>query len=141
MFRLYFRDLLGLELKMTDNLEHFLAADGAKVSYAQQSLTDELFFYARHLLFETGICEQNISVFDWEGNAVFFATGKTSTLPFDPFAAGFYLVSRYEEYLPHIRDSNDRFDAHHSLAYQHKFLDKPVVNQWAEMIRKKLSEK
>ncbi len=141
MFRLYFRELLGLELKMTDNLEHFLAADGAKVSYAQQSLTDELFFYARHLLFETGICEQNISVFDWEGNAVFFATGKTSTLPFDPFAAGFYLVSRYEEYLPHIRDSNDRFDAHHSLAYQHKFLDKPVVNQWAEMIRKKLSEK
>lgn len=141
MFRLYFHELLGLELEMTDNAEEFLLAEGAKVSYAQQPLKDELFFYSRHLLFETGISEQNISVFDWDGNPVFFASGKTSALPFDPFAAGFYLVSRYEEYLPHIRDSNDRFDAHNSLAYQHRFLDQPVVNQWAEMIRKKLSEK
>ncbi|HET6993013.1 MAG TPA: polysaccharide deacetylase family protein [Bacteroidia bacterium] len=141
MFRLYFRELLGLELKMTDNADEFIAAEGVKVSYTQQPLKDELFFYSRHLLFETGITEQNISVFDWEGNPVFFATGKTSALPFDPFASGFYLVSRYEEYLPHIRDSNDRFDAHNSLAYQHKFLEKPVVNQWAEMIRKKLSKK
>jgi hypothetical protein len=141
MFRLYFRELLGLDLKMTDNAEEFASASGPKVSYALQPVKDELFFYSRQLLFETGISEQNISVFDWEGNAVFFSTGKTSALPFDPFACGFYLVSRYEEYLPHIRDSNDRFDAHNSLAHQHHFLIKPVVNQWAEMIRKKLSEK
>jgi hypothetical protein len=126
---------------MTDNADEFAAASGVKVSYTQQAIKDELFFYSRHLLFETGISEQNISVFDWEGNPVFFAAGKTSALPFDPFSCGFYLVSRYEEYLPHIRDSNDRFDAHNSLAYQHNFLEKPVVNQWAEMIRKKLSEK
>lgn len=141
MFRLYFRELLGLELKMTDNVEELVAAVGPKVSYAQQPIKDELFFYSRHLLFETGITEQNISVFEWENNKVFFATGKTSALPFDPFSCGFYLVSRYEEYLPHIRDSNDRFDAHNSLAFQNGFLDKPVINQWAEMIRKKLSEK
>ncbi|CAN5426563.1 hypothetical protein BH09BAC5_BH09BAC5_02430 [soil metagenome] len=141
MFRLYFGELLGLKLKMTENSEEFIASDGAKVSYAQQSLTDELFFYSRHLLFETGISEQNISVFQWENNPVFFATGKTSAFPFDPFACGFYMISRYEEYLPHIRDSNDRFDAHNSLAYQHKFLDKPVINEWALLIRKKLEEK
>lgn len=141
MFRLYFGELLGLELKMTDNAEEFAAAAGPKVSYTQQPVKDELFFYSRQLLFETGISEQNISVFDWEGNPVFFATGKTSVFPFDPFACGFYLISRYEEYLPHIRDSNDRFDAHNSLAYQHKFLDKPVINEWALMIRKKLEEK
>ena len=119
MFRLYFRELLGLELKMTDKAEDFIAAEGPKVSYTQHPLTDELFFYSRNLLFETGINEQNISVFDWNGNKVFYATGKTSALPFDLFAAGFYLVSRYEEYLPHIRDPNDRFDAHNSLAWQH----------------------
>ncbi len=138
-FRLYFRDLLGLDPELTDNAEKFAAATGPKVSYAQQPLKDELFFYSRNLLFETGISEQNISVFDWEGHTVFFATGKTSAFPFDLFAAGFYLVSRYEEYLPHIRDSNDRFDAHSSLAWQHGFLGKPVVNQWALLLKEKLS--
>jgi hypothetical protein len=141
MFRLYFRDLLGLDLKVTDNAEEFIAAAGPKVSYTQHPLTDELFFYSRHLLFETGINEQNISVFDWNDNKVFYATGKTSALPFDLFAAGFYLVSRYEEYLPHIRDANDRFDAHNSLAWQHGFLEKPVVNQWVMLLKNKLSEK
>jgi hypothetical protein len=140
-FRLYFGELLGLKLKVTDNIDEFAAATGAKVSYTLQPVSDELFFYSRNLLFETGISEQNIAVTDKDGAPVFFATGKASALPFDPFACGFYLVSRYEEYLPHIRDSNDRFDAHNSLAYQHKFLDKPVVNEWALLIRQKLEEK
>lgn len=135
MFRLYFGELLGLKVKVTDNHEEFAAEEGTKVSYTLHPVKDELFFYSRHLLFETGISEQNISVFDWESHPVFFATGKTSALPFDPFCCGFYLVSRYEEYLPHIRDSNDRFDAHNCLAYQHKFLEKPVINEWALMIR------
>lgn len=141
MFRLYFRELLGLELRVTDNPQEFLAWEGPRVSYAQQPLTDELFFYSRNLLFETGINEQNISVFEWEGNKVFFATGKASALPFDPFAAGFYLVSRYEEYLPHIRDNIDRFDAKNSLAYQHGFLLRPVINEWALLVMAKLQEK
>jgi hypothetical protein len=141
MFRLYFTELLGLQLKMTDDAQEFAATVGPKASYTLQPVSDELFFYSRNLLFETGISEQNISVTEKEGHPVFFATGKASALPFDPFACGFYLVSRYEEYLPHIRDSNDRFDAHNSLAYQHKFLDKPVVNEWALMIRQKLEEK
>ena len=122
MFRLFFRELLGLDLVMTDRINDFAAATGPKVSYGEEPIADELFFYARSLVFETGIVEQNISVFTWEGNEVFYATGKNSALPFDPFCCGFYLVSRYEEYLPHIRDSNDRFDAHNSLAYQHNFL-------------------
>ncbi|MFM2019351.1 MAG: hypothetical protein RL007_3007, partial [Bacteroidota bacterium] len=94
----------------------------------------DLFFLALNLTFESGIREQNISVFDWEGNKVFFASGKSSALPFDPFACAFYMVSRYEEYLPHIRDRLDRFDAHSSLAWEHKFLEIPVVNHWIKMV-------
>jgi hypothetical protein len=141
MFRLFFRDLLGLEIQLTDDVRVFTASALPQLSYAQQPVGDELFFYARNLLFENGIREQNISVFEWAGNKVFFAAGKASALPFDLFAAGFYLVTRYEEYLPHIRDKIDRFDAKQSLAWQHGFLEKPVVNQWAEMLREKLLEK
>jgi hypothetical protein len=141
MFRLYFREMMGLELSVTDDAAKFIAHEGPKLSYTSQALSNEVFCYARHLLFETGISEQNISVFEWEGNKVFFATGKTSAFPFDPFAAGFYLLSRYEEYLPHIRDKIDRFDAKNSLAYQHGFLCLPVVDQWAILLRNKLAEK
>lgn len=141
IFRLFFREHLGLTMELTDQVEKLQAWDGPKVSYSANAIGDELHFASRNLLFEPGIREQNISVFDWNGNKVFFATGKTSALPFDPFACAFYLVSRYEEYLPHIRDRLDRFDAHSSLAWEHGFLEKPVVNHWIIMVAELLQKK
>jgi hypothetical protein len=40
-------------------------------------------------------------------------------------------VSRYEEYLPHLRDNHDRYETTESLAYQKNFLQKPLVNIYA----------
>ena len=57
------------------------------------------------------------------------------TIPFDVFAASFFLVSRYEEYLPHMRDAHDRFNDMESLAYLKNFLHKPLVNIWAKKFR------
>lgn len=144
VFRLFFKEYFGLKVELTHQIPKFLAWTGAKISYTQAPIGDELFFFSRNLLFETGIQEQNISVFEWEKNKVFFATGKSSALPFDPFSCAFYLVSRYEEYLPHIRDKLDRFDAHSSLAWEHGFLEIPVVNHWinlvAELVHAKFPE-
>lgn len=141
IFRLFFREHYGLEMELTDQPEKLSAWNGPKISYANHPVGDELHFTSRNLLFESGIREQNISVFEWDGHKVFFATGKSSALPFDPFASAFYMVSRYEEYLPHIRDRLDRFDAHSSLAWEHGFLEVPVVNHWiimvADLLRKK----
>ncbi|MCU0432880.1 MAG: polysaccharide deacetylase family protein [Bacteroidia bacterium] len=134
IFKLYLTELLGISFRVTSKGDEFMAWKGPKFSYSAHPLADELFFQSRQLLFETGITEQNISVFTWNNHKVFYATGKQSAIPFDLFAAGFYLVSRYEEYLPHIRDHLDRFDAHQSLAWQHGFLTQPVVDQWAQML-------
>ncbi|HTF05589.1 MAG TPA: hypothetical protein VK826_16295, partial [Bacteroidia bacterium] len=134
IFRLFFKEHLGLELEITDQLQKLEEWVGPKMSYTHAAVGEELFFFSRNLLFETGIREQNISVFDWENSKVFFAAGKSSTLPFDPFSCAFYLVSRYEEYLPHIRDQLDRFDAHSSLAWEHGFLEVPVVNIWIHLV-------
>lgn len=134
-FNLVFKDILGVDFTLSDDSEQLKNYTGAKLSYTHQAVAEELHFTARHLLFETGITEQNIATFDHRGSKVFFATGKASALPFDVFAAAFYLVSRYEEYLPHIRDEHDRFDAKDSLAFASDFLQKPVVNIWAQWIR------
>ena len=77
-----------------------------------------------------------------EGNPAFFPVyQKESAMSFDPFAAGFYLVSRYEEYLPYRKDEYGRFSASESLAYQKNFLHKPMINIWARIIGEKLRYK
>lgn len=140
-FNLVFKDTLGINIELTSNAEQFKTHLGPKLSYTTNPICDELFFSSRHLLFENGITEQNISVFDYNNYNVFFATGKSSALPFDVFAASFYLVSRYEEYLPHIRDEHDRFIAEDSLAFTNGFLHKPVVNTWINWIKELLTSK
>ena len=56
----------------------------------------------------------------------FFEQTENSALPFDVFAAGFYLLSRYEEYLPHKR-SFSSLSAKESLAYKNGFLKIPII--------------
>jgi hypothetical protein len=136
IFNLIIKDILGGDFMLTDNQEEFKNYNGARLSYTNSPLTDEIHITSRQLLFENGITEQNITTFDYLNTKVFFAAGKLSGLPFDVFAASFYLVSRYEEYLPHIRDEHDRFDAKDSLAFSNGFLQKPVINIWAEWLKK-----
>jgi hypothetical protein len=132
---LLFNDILGIAIKLTSDLTFFESETMPKISYAPNAIANELHFESRGLLFESGINEQNISVFEYNNNKVFFATSKSSALPFDVFAASFYLVSRYEEYLPHIRDEHERFEAKDSLAYINGFLQKPIINIWAMWIK------
>lgn len=61
-------------------------------------------------------------------------------MPFDIFAATFYLLSRYEEYLPHVKDEYGRFLATESLAFNEGFLHQPVVDIWAYKFKAILQE-
>ena len=65
---------------------------------------------------------------------IFFQTNE-GTLPFDVFSASFYLISRYEEYLPYTPDKHGRFQPKDSLAYKNGFLEIPLVNVWAEKLK------
>lgn len=140
-FDLILSDLLGIQYNFTTDQNIFLSYEGPKFNYSDHPIGDELFFYSVRLLFEKGIEDQNISVFEWKDTKVFFGTHHKYVFPFDPFAASFYLVSRYEEYLPHIRDEHDRYDTTESLAYQKNFLNKPLVNNWALLIKEELKQR
>ena len=131
--------ILGIEVSFTSKVEDFIAHDSLKMSYAKQPLSNELFVRSNDLLFETGLSDINIQVQQWENTKGFFSTGERSDLPFDIFAASFYLLSRYEEYLPHVKDDYGRFLASESLAFQHKFLQQPVVDIWAYKLKDVLS--
>lgn len=52
----------------------------------------------------------------------------------DFVASSFFMVSRYEEAIINVKDEYGRFPATASLAYREGFLDKPVVNQYIELL-------
>ena len=133
--------ILGLEVRFTSKVEDFIAHDSLKMSYTKQPLSHELFIRSNELMFEHGISDIEINVQPWDHTKCFFATGDRSHLPFDIFAASFYLLSRYEEYLPHVSDDYGRFRATESLAYNHRFLNQPVVDIWAYKLRDVLKER
>ncbi len=126
-----FQDFLGIEYHLTSDADKFGFHSGPRLNYSEQALGNELFIYSTRLLFEKGIRDQQISVIDWQDTKAFFATHPKYRIPFDLFAASFYLLTRYEEYLPHRRDVHGRFDSRDSLAFQKGFLHKPVVDMYA----------
>lgn len=140
VFNVIFKDILKTDLKFTSNIEEFEASELPKINYSNHKLNSGLFFQSSQLLFETGIKEQNITINNYKEHPCFYPVGKDSQFPFDVFAASFYLVSRYEEYLPQIRDNHDRFTAKESLAFQHNFLKTPLINIWASFIANSLKE-
>lgn len=66
--------------------------------------------------------------------AFFAASEEGISLGLDIFGSCFFMLTRYEELVTPDRDSRDRFPATASIAYQEKFLDRPVVNEYLEIL-------
>jgi len=136
-----FENILGIEIGFTTKVEDFIKHHGPKMTYSKQPLQNEFFIRCNDLLFEQGINDVEVRVVDWDGLPGFFSAGEKSSLPFDIFSASFLLLSRYEEYLPHVKDAVGRFPAKESLAYKHDFLRIPVVDLWAQRMLESLKQR
>jgi hypothetical protein len=134
------KNLCGFEIAITENKEEFNFHRGAKISYGETALGDEINVTPNSLLFEKGVKPQNISVSTWNNTPVLFKNNNTQ-IPFDIFSASFFLLSRYEEYLPHITDNYNRFEADSCIAFQNNFLQLPVINLWAADLKKVILSK
>lgn len=131
-----FRDILGIAFEITTDKDAFLKYQSAKLNYSPESFSKEIFFCCHDILFTTSIKSIDVKTVTYKENkALFPVSDERSYLPFDPFAAAFFMLSRYEEYLPHKKDMHHRFSAHESIAYKHGFLKKPVVNIWINLIK------
>lgn len=123
---------------ITNNVESFLQSEYALLNYSDQKLNKGIQIIPVGLLREEGIRSQNIVMQQWEELPVFFSVN--SDIPFDLFAASFYLISRYEEYLPFKPDSYGRYDHQNSLAFRNGFLDIPLIDYWMQVFEQKLQE-
>ena len=87
---------------------------------------------------EAGIIEEN--PVEWNQLPIFCCTTKGG-IPFDVFAASFWLLSRWEEYLPHAKDLHGRFPAHASYLYKHGLIERPLIDEWVKELLVLIEEK
>jgi len=140
IFRHLFNNLILKNVKFTTEIEEFIAYNGPKFSYAPQALGGEFHIEAHTILFQQGIKEHHINFSFWDNQPVFFKI-QNSDIPFDIFAASFYLLSRYEEYLPHQLDEHERYNYKNSLLIQHNLFNKPIIEIWIEKFKTTLQNR
>ena len=142
VFKHVFIRILNCPVNFTTKIEEFIAFNGMKMNYSKTALGNEFFIRSHDLLFEQGINDIEFSISNWEsGIPCFFPAGKKSSIPYDIFAASFYLMCRYEEYLPHVQDEYERFSVEESMAFKNGFLEKPMIDIWAFKFLTALQEK
>jgi hypothetical protein len=68
------------------------------------------------------------------GNDIFREDTNSFYCGIDLFASSFFMLTRWEEYVTDLKDTHDRFPGNASLAYKFNFLQRPVVNEYAELL-------
>jgi len=134
------REIIGKPFELTDDISVFQNYNGPKLNYSSENIPNcQLSVVNCQLLFENAINEQKIECFEVNGFKAFFKT--TGDYAFDIFAASFYLLSRYEEYIPHKKDMYGRYAHENSLGYTERFLNLPLINIWLDDFKKSLRQK
>jgi len=139
VFNHLFNGILGVNYTLTNQKDIYINYSEAKISYSQESsFEDDLFFKSHSIINENTVQSQNNLAFaDWDYLKIPFKVAN-SVFDFDVFAASFYFLSRYEEYISSERDSHQRFEGKSSLAYQNNFIYRPIIDEWAYLIAKNI---
>lgn len=143
VLKVFFEHLSSHTYTLTCDKNTYLRSAGAKINYSKVSLVpDELWVIPETLLFQTSLQHQPVQVNWVEGCPwLSFEEKNGGDLPADPFACSFFLLSRYEEYLPFAADQHGRFSAAQSLAKREGFLQMAVVQRWLNAVLKVLQQK
>ncbi len=140
VFDLIFKQEFGIEYCTTTDITEFEGYTQEKINYSYLKISNEFFIKASPLLFENKIKKQEIKIEQKLGTKVFFPNDDDD-LGFDIFSSVFYMVSRYEEYLPFVADQIGRFKAEDSLAFKNDLLQIPIVNIWINIFKNALQKK
>lgn len=139
--QLVFRQVLDIPFRLVTNKKDL--HDGIIINYSLDTIENSLQIIPHDLLHEDRLVNIRVDTANDILEDGIFQTGigKANCYLFDVFAACFYLVSRYEEYLPAERDTHGRYLARNSLLYKQGVLQKPVINIWINAFKKEIIKK
>ncbi len=131
--------MLGFELTITDNKYDAGNSDLPVINYSDDTLRKAINVIPDGLLSESLINPKKPVPAEIDGLRVLFPSDGHNNTGFDVFAASFYMLSRYEEYLPFRADIHGRFPFYESMAHKHQMFDDPLVDLWAESLKKSIT--
>lgn len=130
-----FSTILGIEYEITTDRRRI--GSSPAIIYSGEKVRGQFVIRPSGLLSETVVSEVRPEV-AFIGELPYIFPVDDGTLPFDVFSAAFYMVTRYEEYLPFAPDVHGRYLGERSLAYRGGFLQLPVVETWARFLADEL---
>jgi peptidoglycan/xylan/chitin deacetylase (PgdA/CDA1 family) len=120
--------IINLNNKKIEVEDHFFNHYKEELSYLnEENLPKNISYSESKFLVEDNIpvIFGNTEVYKKEGNIY---------CEIDLFASSFFMLTRWEEYISNKKDSHNRFSAFNSIAHKFNFLDRPVVNEYLELL-------
>lgn len=133
-FNFVFKQNLGINYAITTNRDDFLLYEGPRLNYSFEAIENIIHIQPALILNQDDIAQQYVDVKKHNTTTLLFFNNKGNLL-FDIFAATFYLITRYEEYMHSRLDRFGRFNPYNSIAHQEGFLNEPIVNIWINQLR------
>lgn len=140
VFQFLLEEINGFTIRLTADKNEFYSFDGPSLNYSNASLkVSEVYIKPNGFLFASEMepCKVNIEKTK-EHIRLFIHSKNSNSSFFDPFAAAFYLLSRYEEYFAYTPDAFNRFEANSSVLYQYQLLEIPLIDKWGSEIKNKI---
>ena len=138
---LIFKQILQVDITYTNISADFLNSDLPKINYSNKKFGNEIYIKPHGILAQNTLGAVDVNPVIFNNENYFFESSPDSVFPFDPFAASFYVVTRYEEYFETRFDRFGRYPATNSTLFKNKLLKKPVVNIWAILLSNEISRK
>ena len=138
IFSRIFKDILGVEFFFSTNKQEFINSQLPSINYSTEDLNKGIWIVPHSLLYNIGIEKTEINkIILWKNMPAFFSQEK-GDIPFDLFAAAFYLITRYEEYHSVTLDNHGRYRYTDSIIKKMSCIEEPIVDQWAYALRDEL---
>jgi len=130
-----FSRILGCDFYLTNKLNEYLLSPLPGIAYCTQDPHKGIWIKSTELLFSKGLSKlEDFSFGKWGNLPTFFHNNKKEeedeNVPFDLFAASFYLLSRMEEYHSNDLDKHGRYKYEASILQKMGCITHPIVDEW-----------
>ncbi len=133
--------MLGAGIEFSSDREAAILAERPLINYSPDPVPAAFNILPAGLLNENRISPWPVDVETCGGIPVIFRSPRGGDAGFDILAASFYMLSRYEEYLPFEKDIHGRFPVSQSLAGRHGLAGEPLVELWAKELKEGILKK
>jgi hypothetical protein len=133
-----FTEYFGIEYVLTESIDFTICSEHFYINYSDKKIPDTFSIFQDKLLLQEDIQQQKLFISFEKELPVFFQTTNHYDIQFDIFSCIFFLLSRYEEYLPHEKDVHGRYVSSNSILANSVFNFSPIVEYWLDFFKNEI---